>query len=103
MGGKKRGEVKGSMEEFEGSRSRMLTTGGWVAIGNQRFENGGSLMSRHAGIEVTQEARVDALPSRHPFSHLIRQAFLSRILSRILSCTQLTVKKNHSYLFQLDY
>ena len=47
------------MEEFEGRRRGMLTTGEWcnpvsnmskmgsVGIGHERFENGGSILGKH--------------------------------------------------------
>ena len=63
-GEKERGRWRGSMEEYEGRMRGMLTTGngvtqseasctmykrGWVEIGHERFENGGSILGRHPG------------------------------------------------------
>ena len=82
----------GSMVDFEERKRGILTTGewcnpdsnmckkGWVGIRNERFENGGSVLSRHPGLFILDSESyhrrhaVDALPSGHPFSRLIRHA-----------------------------
>ena len=51
---------------------------GLVRTGQERFENGGSVLGRHPGRGCTGARRcitlVDALPSGHPFSRLIRHS-----------------------------
>ena len=90
----RRGRWKGNMEEFEGGRggdcwlrgngaiqsATCCTTckSGWVGIWHERFENVGNVWGRNPGWGYTGSHRsptlIDALPSGHPFSRLIRYA-----------------------------
>ena len=67
QGKKERGEVKGEYGGVCGEEE-----------GNVRFENAGSVFGRHPAREYTRCRRsstlIDALPSEHPFSRLIRHA-----------------------------
>ena len=65
--GRKGGRLRVGMEELEGRRRGMMTTGngatesaiccwldywckrGWAGIGHERFKNGGNILGRHSG------------------------------------------------------
>ena len=83
---RKGGKCRGSMKDFEGRRRGMLRTAtcctmckrGWVRIRHDRLENGGYGLGQHPGRGYTGGQRslilLDALPSGHSFSRLIRHA-----------------------------
>ena len=59
-----------------------------MGTGHERFENGGRILGRHPGRGYTGGRRnptlVDALPSGHPFSRLIRHAEIQWAYSTLL-------------------